>query len=166
MKTASTLIVALTLCVLSCSAFGQEQTGVKKEKRSITKEVRIEEENGVKTLKISTDENGIKTEEIFIGEAADKKMAEMLPEMNSSKEIEQRVDVRVDKIGNDKKVTITKSSNGEETVNVFEGEAADQKLKELENETGTDFSGEEKRIVVEKKEVRKEKKHSNKKFKD
>ncbi len=172
MKIKPTIMLALILSAISSFAFGQSETTaqapteVRKETRTIKKEVRMEEENGVNTLTISTDENGNKTQEIYVGDAADKKMAEMVPEISSKKQIEQRMDVRVDKDVNDKKVTITKSMNGEETVEVYEGEAADKKLKELESETGTSFDGEAKRIVIVKKEVSKEKELPKKKRKN
>jgi hypothetical protein len=159
MKTRSTLLATFVVCMLSGTSFAQEE--VKKEMRSIKKEVRIEEENGVQTVTITTDENGVKTEEVFTGEEAEKKMAEMAPEppkLSTTKGMEQRVEVNVEQQANDKKVTITKTSNGTETVEVYEGEEAETKLKELESETGTQFSGEEKKIVVKKKEVRRKKK--------
>jgi hypothetical protein len=170
MKTSTTLLTAVTLCLLTGSAMAQEREELKSEvvsvKKEIRKEVRMEEENGVKTLTISTEENGNKTEEIYVGEEAEKKMAEMVPEMESAPNIEERVEVNVEKRKNDKKVTITRTSNGNETIEVYEGEEAEQKLKELESETATEFEGNEKKIIVEKKEVKRSKKTKKPKKKD
>lgn len=161
MKTGKTVFAAFIVCILSGTSFAQGEREVKKEMRSIKKEVRMEEENGVQTLTITTDENGVKTEEVFTGEEAELKMAEMAPEnpkLKGSEEMEENVEVNVVQQANDKKVTIKKTSNGIETVEVYEGEVAENKLRELENETGTQFSGDEKKIVVKKKEVRRKKK--------
>ena len=158
MKTKSLLLATLSICLITGSAFGQERAEVKKEvktvKKEIRKEVRMEEDGGVRTLTISTDENGVKSEEIYTGYEAEMKMAEIAPETGSSNEVEQRVMVKVDEQANDKKVTITKTSNGKEIIEVYEGEEAEAKLKELETETGTEFSGGDKNIVVKKKEVK------------
>lgn len=161
MKYGITLLAGFIVCMLSGTSFAQGERKEVKEMRNIKKEVRIEEENGVQTLTISTDENGVKTEEVYTGEEAEKKMAEMSlgePTKKVVKEKEERVEVNVEQQANDKKVTIKKTSNGAETVEVYEGEEADKKLKELESETGTEFGGSEKKIVVKKKEVRRKKK--------
>lgn len=161
MKYGITLLAGFLVCLFSGTTFAQGEQQVVKEMRNIKKEVRIEEENGVQTLTISTDENGVKTEEVYTGEEAEKKMEEMslgAPTKKVVKEKEERVEVNVEQQANDKKVTIKKTSNGAETVEVYEGEEADKKLKELESETGTAFDGSEKKIVVKKKEVRRKKK--------
>ena len=157
MKTKSILLATLSICLITGSAFGQERAEVKTEvksvKKEIRKEVRMEDEGGVRTLTISTDENGVKTEEIYTGDEADRKMAQIAPERGSSLDVEQRVEVKVDQ-ANDKKVTITKTSNGKETIEVYQGDEAEAKLKELETETGTELGGGNKHIVVKKKEVK------------
>ena len=177
MKTKSIILGVLSICLITGSAFGQGRKKVKKEVKSvkteIRKEVRMEEENGVKTLTISTDENGTKTEEVFVGAEADKKMAEMESGMDGSlsnpklegdsKKIKESVEVEINDDGKNKKVTIKKSSNGKETIEIYEGAEADEKIKELENEAGSEFTGEEKIIVKKKKVKRSRKRRSSKK---
>lgn len=158
MNRAISLLAATFVCTLLGTSFAQERKEVKKEMRNIKKEVRIEEENGVQTLTITTDENGVKTQEVFVGEEAEKKMAELVPGAARAEEIDENIEVNVEQQANDKKVTIKKTSHGNETIEVFEGEEADKKLKELEGETGTKFDGSEKKIVVKKKDVRRKKK--------
>lgn len=161
MKTKSIIAAAFSICLISGSAFAQERTVVKKEVKevkSVSKEIRMEEENGVKTLTISTDDNGIKTTEVFTGEDADRKMAEMEPEESTT--VEERIEVQIDEDVNDRRVTIRKTSNGMETIEVYEGEEADEKIKELESGAGPELEGEEKVII--KKEVERSQKKSSK----
>lgn len=76
MKKLSILLFSLTL---GSAAIAQEKRG-EELKKEITKEVKMIEENGVKTLTIITTENGVVAEEVFTGAAADKKMAEIQKE--------------------------------------------------------------------------------------
>lgn len=99
-------------------------------KKEIKKEVKLEESKGEKVLTITTDENGNVTEEIYKGEAADKKMAEMNQETITEKTTE---DIKVEDVNGEKTVTITKRTNDKETVEVLKGEAAEEKLKEMES---------------------------------
>lgn len=167
MKTKSILTAALSICLISGSAFGQEREEVKTVKKEIKKEFRVEEENGVKTLTISTDEDGVVTEEVYTGAAADKKMAEMTAEMEDPSKVQERVEVRIYNEINgtnevtEKKVTITKMSNGEETIEVYVGEEAEAKIKELEGESEIEVITEEE--VVVKKKVKRDRKRSTKK---
>jgi len=46
-------------------------------KKGISKEIKVEEKDGQKHLTIKTIENGTETIETFVGEAADKKLAEL-----------------------------------------------------------------------------------------
>ena len=114
-------------------------------KKEIRKEVRMEEEDGVKTLTISTDDNGVVTEEVYVGEEADAKLAELMPQMEKvSEEViteEEKIEVEVDDDGNLKSVTVKKSSNGEETIEVFEGEEAQKKLDEINGQSKTGVKG-------------------------
>lgn len=73
--------IGLFIFALTLGSFAMAQEKVKAEtKVEITKEVKMVEENGEKTLTITTTENGVTTEEIFKGDAADKKMAEIQKE--------------------------------------------------------------------------------------
>lgn len=72
-------LAAMTLVMLSNQA--QAQTEKKKE---IQKEVKMVEDDGVKTLTIKTTENGKTTTEIYKGEDAEKKMNELHKVKNGS----------------------------------------------------------------------------------
>ena len=129
------------LSLLSTATFAQE-------KSKIRKEVKVEEVNGTKTMKVVTEQNGKTTEEVYKGAEADAKLAELEGGMSS----EMTEDVKVEEINGQKKVTITKSGNGTETVEEYTGEDADKKLKELEGEP----KNQPKKVVMKKKvEVKK-----------
>ena len=66
------LLIALLLTTVSVTA----QTEDKKIKE-IRKEVRVEDENGVRTVEIITVENGQETKEVYTGAEADQKLAEL-----------------------------------------------------------------------------------------
>lgn len=127
-----TLMVGLFAFALTLSASAQEEGRiVRKEMNSVRKEVRMEETNGVKTLTITTDENGKKTEEVYTGEEADKKLAE-LQSAQGKEEDQIRKEVKVEEIDGKKKLTIITTKGGRETMEVYAGEEAETKLKELE----------------------------------
>jgi hypothetical protein len=84
------LALFLFATILGTSVMAQEKKVVKEkevvkkevksetaDKKEIRKEVKMIEENGEKVLTISTTQNGVTTEEIYKGEAAEKKMAEI-----------------------------------------------------------------------------------------
>ena len=80
----------IATAVLSLMAFGSQAQEVKEVKKEIRKEVNLQEENGEKTLTITTTENGKVTEEVYKGEAAEAKLAEF-----ETKEGEVREEVNV-----------------------------------------------------------------------
>lgn len=128
-----TFILGLFAFAITLSASAQEEGRiVKKEMKSVRKEVRMEENNGVKTLTISTDENGKKTEEVYTGEEADKKLAEL--QASQGKEEEIRKEVKMEEVDGKKKLTIITTKGDRETMEIYEGEEAEAKLKELEAE--------------------------------
>ena len=151
------------MCLITGSAFGQEQKvvesapanaeEVKNIKKEIRKEVRMEDNDGVKVLTIVTDDNGMITEEVFEGEAADAKLAELMPQMEDvtieQERVEERVEVEVDDNGNLKSVKVKTSRNGEETIEILEGVAAQKKLEEINAHVRNEIEGEKK--VVKKK---------------
>lgn len=116
----------IATAVLSLMVFGSQAQEVKEVKKEIRKEVNLQEENGEKTLTITTTENGKVTEEVYKGEAAEAKLAEF-----ETKEGEVREEVNVIENNGEKTVTITKTVNGETTVEVLTGAEADAKMKEL-----------------------------------
>jgi hypothetical protein len=127
MKLVNKSVILAIFGILSLNGMAQ----VKKEVRlEITKEVNVQEINGVKELTIITNDNGIVTNETFKGEEATKKLAELQKEPTLQA---IREEVKVEEINGEKVVTIIKNTNGIETTEVFKGAAADAKLSEIEN---------------------------------
>jgi hypothetical protein len=100
----------------------------------------------VKTLTIITDDGGVITEEVFHGEEAEAKLAELSPQMEDvtleQERVEERIEVEVDDEGNLKSLKIISVRNGEETVEMLEGEAAMKKLEEIQVQVETNAEGE------------------------
>ncbi len=124
-------IVACAL-IASVSTYAQtEKTEKKVEKKEVRKEVKLEEDNGVKTLTITTKTGGVVTNEVYTGADADKKLKEMeSAESMENKEISEDVDVTVE--NGVKTLRIKRNENGKVTEEVYTGEDADKKLKEME----------------------------------
>lgn len=123
------LIASITgLSILaSCREEATEDTSIKKE-------VRMEDENGVKTLTITTTENGVKSEEIYTGEEAERMMLEMEDELGDEGhdgKMSVRKEVEVNDENGEKKMTIKTTTNGQEKIESFEGKDVDAKVKEL-----------------------------------
>lgn len=134
--------------LLSTSMFAQE-------KKEIKKEVKLEEVNGEKNLTIITTENGLTKEEVYTGAEADAKIIELENQLEAEnatvkehKEVRKEVKVEVDDNG-EKTVTIITEENGNVDEQVYKGEAAEQKLKELEEgDSGM-------KVIIEKEEIKK-----------
>jgi hypothetical protein len=139
--------IVIATALLSLIAFGSQAQEVKELKKEVRKEVNLQEENGVKTLTITTTENGVITEEVYKGEAAEAKMAEF-----ETKEGEVREEVNVIENNGEKTVTVTKTVNGETTVEVFTGADADAKLKEMELGSSKETSPKKLDVKLEKRE--------------
>lgn len=136
-----TLLVALALTgFVSGSAIAQETV-----KKGTDKEIKMEVVNGVKTLTIKSTGGAYPTEEIYTGEAAEKKLAEIEAEDKGKKSVE----MKMIKIDDKKQLTVITTENGVVTEEVFEGEAADAKMKELEGNEAP----KKKKIVIEEKKV-------------
>ena len=120
-----TLLGIFTLCITATAAFGQEKA------KEIRKEVRMEEKDGVKTLIITTTTDGKVSEETYTGEEAEEKLSEMMEGRKESDEIKKEIEVEM--IDGEKKVTITTSRNGKIKKEIFVGEEAEKKLKEIES---------------------------------
>ena len=140
----------LATALLSLMVFGTQAQEVKEVKKEIRKEVNLKEENGEKTLVITTTENGVLTEEVYKGEAAEAKMAEF-----ETKEGEVREEVNVIENNGEKTLTVTKTVNGETTVEVFTGTEADAKLKEMDLGTPKKTSPKRSEVKMEKREIQK-----------
>lgn len=166
MNTKSVVTGIFSLCLIAGSAFAQERKvvesspanpeEVKAVKKEIRKEIEMEDQDGVKTLTITTDDGGEITKEVFVGEEAEAKLEELMPQMEDvsiEHEVEEeRIEVAVDDDGNLQSVTITKTRSGEETIEVLEGEAAEKKLEEIKDQVKVEI--EEDKKVVKKKKVK------------
>lgn len=145
---AATFFTLLTVCTFA-------QTGSKKE---IKKEVNVQVENGEKTVTVTTTENGVATQEVFKGEAAEKKIQEIenttlkLQEeaaknpnktviveketvnSNGVKEEQSISEIRMEEINGEKILIIKSKVNGEERVEKYKGAEADKKMQEMQND--------------------------------
>lgn len=119
------ILLSLHVAVVG-SVYAQEQQIEHKR----TKEVEVIEEQGEKKLIIRTSENGRVTEEVYTGLEADKKLEELNAEMPEAKE-QVKQDIRLEMLNGKKTLTIRSTKDGVTTEEVFEGEKADQKMKEL-----------------------------------
>ncbi len=137
MKAKTIFVSAIGLLLVLNTACSQNDD---KRSTEIQKEVKVENVNGVKTVTITTIENGVKTKEAFTGEEADRKLAELEGEKKSSseetteEEVEKKIEVSVDEETGAKKVVITKRTNGNDSVELYEGSEAEEVLHELEGE--------------------------------
>lgn len=113
--------------------------------------VEVKEKNGETTLIITTEENGMPIEQIYTGEEAKKKLAEIQGE---GKEEGKQIEVELAEVEGEKKLTVITRENGTETTEIFTGEAAEEKLKELEGaEPKTEKKAEEFKMESEKPKV-------------
>ena len=148
------MMTGMFLAVSTACSEDHEKTSSK-----IQKEVEVEEVNGIKTVTISTIENGVETKEVFVGEEAERKLAELegkkdvISEEVNEESVEKKVEVTVNENTKEKSVVITTTINGEETVEQYEGEEAESKLKELEGEGDMKLSGDE-NVIIKTKEVK------------
>eukprot|EP01006_Ploeotia_vitrea_P005403 TRINITY_DN117312_c0_g1_i1.p1 TRINITY_DN117312_c0_g1~~TRINITY_DN117312_c0_g1_i1.p1 ORF type:complete len:174 (+),score=24.99 TRINITY_DN117312_c0_g1_i1:26-547(+) len=155
------IILVCLVAVCGFTAFGQKE-GKKKE---IRKEIRMEEENGEKVLHVSTTENGKTTEEVYKGAEAEAKLKEIEAEAKvlekeaaadpnkkvvlereevkesgdkkkSKKNSEEvRQEVKVGEKDGVKTVKVRTTKNGMVKEEVYEGEAAEKKLQEMESKS-------------------------------
>jgi len=154
MKKTILFISAVTFLLISGNTFAQEERTVsnKKELQSVQKEINVEEVEGVKTLTITTTTNGVVEKEVYTGTDADAKMAEIKSEMEVSGE-EKQIEVKVEVVEGVTYMKIKTTENGEVTIEEFEGEAAEKKIKELGVEEPP--AKEKKIIIKEEKKVEK-----------
>lgn len=93
--------------------------------------VEVKEQNGETILTITMEENGQPVEQVYTGEAAKEKLAEIQGEI---KDEGKQIEIEITEVDGVKHLKVITKENGEETVEEFVGEAADAKLKELEGE--------------------------------
>lgn len=153
MNSIYTIFAILFLILTAQTTIGQEK------KKEVRKEFRMEEQNGVKTLFVTTIENGVTTEEVFKGDEADAKLKEFIDQQpQMQKEIKKEIDVR--EHGGEKTVSIRTTEDGKITEEVFTGLEAEKKLKEVGAIEMT-----QQQIVVEETVIKTKKKKRSKKSK-
>lgn len=154
------ILFTLAAISLTATSFSQEEKKEEPKKVEIQKEVKVEMVNGVKTLTVTTQANGETKTETFTGEEADKKLAELdqeaekvreaaekdpnkkvkikkeikIEEKEGEKEANIEKEVKVEEKNGELTLTIITREKGQEKEEVYTGEAAKKKLKELENE--------------------------------
>lgn len=116
--------LVIALVALSYVSSAQEQ-------KEVRKEVRMEDENGVKKLHIITTTNNQVEEEIYEGEEAEAKLNELMGGEAPTDQVKKEIEVT--KINGETKVIIKSISGGMMTEEVYIGEEAENKLKELES---------------------------------
>ena len=123
------LILSGIFMLISVMTFAQQKEA---QKREIKKEVEMTEENGQKKLVIKTEENGKVTEEVYKGEEADKKLAELKGEHKTLQDGQETVEIKMEEVNGEKKLTVIENKGGMKAEKVYVGEEAEQKLKEYE----------------------------------
>ncbi len=118
------------------------------EEQQIVKEVEMKEENGEKILTIKTKLNGQETEEVYRGEAADKKLAEL---QTGQMDDEIKEEIQVEDLNGEIRLTITRTQNGNTTTEVMTGEDAENRLKEMRLTSPKTKQPTNKKVVEEKK---------------
>lgn len=117
MKRSILLLMAFTVISIGQS-LAQEKQVVKKE---IRKEVKMEEEKGVKTLTIRTTENGTESVEVYKGEEAEKKMTELETQHGKGSEIKE--ERTIEEINGQRVVRVNKTVDGETIEEVKESDS-------------------------------------------
>lgn len=153
-----TILFTLFISLLSASLYAQVETTVKtsenaKSANRVKKEVKMTNENGVKKLTITTDNNGVISEEVYEGEAAEEKLADLQKSNPNVQDKGETIEVKMTEVNGQKQLKVIKRKDGEESIEVYEGEEAEKKLKELEAEA----QGSKKQKVIIKEEQKIEK---------
>lgn len=105
----------------------------KKEVKTLV-EVKVIKENDETKVLIKTNEDGVVKQEVFMGEAADKKAEEVRERYKAEDANDKKVEVRVEIINDLKIMTVTETIGDKVSVKVYQGDEVDQKLKEFEIE--------------------------------
>jgi len=153
-----TILFTLFTSLLSAGLYAQVETEIKTSENKtssnhVKKEVKMTNENGVKKLTITTDNNGVVSEEVYEGEAAEEKLADLQRSNPNAGDKGETMEVKMTEVNGQKQLKIIKRKDGKESVEVYEGEEAEKKLKELE--AGENSSKKQKVIVKEKKKIEK-----------
>jgi len=122
--------------VFFCTVFGFFSTGVllsqQDAQKSYKKEVRMEDNNGTKTLYVTINENGKISEEIYTGSEAETKLSELTEGISQTDDI--RKEVYMEEVDGEKTLTIITSKKGKVREERYSGADAERKFKELEEE--------------------------------
>lgn len=105
------------------------------ETKQIRKEVQMEQLNDSIVLTIKTIDGDNITQEIYTGESAEK-MLEELEKVDEDKIVsnqEVKEEIHLEEVEGIKKLTINRTENGEVSEEVYFGEEADKKIKEIES---------------------------------
>lgn len=125
MKSITTILTCLLITIVSGVSFSQV------EKKTIKKEVRMEVVNGKKVLTIESTIDGKVTTETFTGSEAEAKMGELQKNEKMNLKGEKK-EVKVEKVDGKTTLTITTTSKGKESVEVYTGAEAEKRIKEME----------------------------------
>lgn len=124
MKSITTILTCLLITIVSGVSFSQV------EKKTIKKEVRMEVVNGKKVLTIESTIDGKVTTETFTGAEAEAKMGELQKNEKMNLKGEKK-EVKVEKVDGKTTLTITTTSKGKESVEVYTGAEAEKRIKEM-----------------------------------
>lgn len=134
MKKTGLILGSLLAVVVFTNCQAQTPKTTKKE---ISKEISVEEENGVKKLTIKSTEDGKTTVETYTGKEAEAKLKELedpASEANTVAVVDGiTIDVNMEEVNGVKTLTINRTENGKTSTETYMGAEADKKLKELEN---------------------------------
>ncbi len=154
-----TVLFTLFISLITTGLNAQVETTVKtsesaKASNRVKKEVKMTNENGVKKLTITTDNNGSITEEVYEGDAADEKLADLQKDNpNVGKTEGEAMEVKMTEVNGVKQLKVIKRKDGKESIEIYEGEEAEKRLKEIEEQE----KGEKKQKVIIKEEKKIEK---------
>ena len=124
MKSITTILTCLLITIVSGVSFSQV------EKKTIKKEVRMEVVNGKKVLTIESTIDGEVTTETFTDAEAEAKMGELQKNEKMNLKGEKK-EVKVEKVDGKTTLTITTTSKGKESVEVYTGAEAEKRIKEM-----------------------------------
>ncbi len=140
----------LAIAFTSITGFGQTTSTEKSKssKKEIRKEVSLEDNNGAKTLTITTKEGRKTKKEVYTGAEADAKLKELESQMTAE---QKSVTVDVNEVNGQKTVIIKRTENGKTTEEMYTGIEAEEKLKELNLDPNSKkMKMEEERIEIKK----------------
>jgi len=123
------LYILLIFGLIPVISISQQKQEVKQ-----TIEVKVIKENDETKMVIKTNEDGVVKEEVLIGEEADKKIEKIRERYDAEGVHDKKIEVRVEIINDLKIMTVTETIGDKVFIKVYQGEEADQKLKEFEIE--------------------------------